>query len=318
MNKETKVIAQKITDRYSMYNGDSVEVTKGIPDNSIGYSIFSPPFSTLYLYSDSIRDMGNCNSDNQFFEHFKFLIDELFRITMPGRNLSFHIANIPLIKERDGVIGLKDLRGDLIWLFSKAGFIYYTEVCIWKDPLIEAIRTKSLKLTHKQIVKDSARCGHGIPDFVVTMKKPGDNPEPVSHSTGLTNFIGEESSKQSGVYNENQSKNTISHNIWRKYASPVWSDIRQSRTLQTKNAKESDDEPHICPLQLDVIERCLELWTNEGDIVFDPFAGIGSTLYSSICMNRKAIGIELKKSYYRQAILNCKLAMTDTKGFFNE
>lgn len=278
-----KVIDQVIKEKYSIYQGDCVEVTKGIPDNSIHYSIFSPPFASLYTYSNNERDMGNCKNDKGFYQHFKFLINELLRVTMPGRLLSFHCQNFSLMKERDGVIGRKDFRGELIKRFIKAGWIYHSEVCIWKDPVIEMQRTKALGLLYKQLKKDSSMTRNGSPDYLVTMRKPGENPEKITHIHG-----------QPPV------------DVWQKIASPVWMDINQSDTLQRKSVREEKDERHICPLQLEVIRRGLLLWTNPNDIVLSPFAGIGSEGYVSLEMGRRFIGIELKKAYYRQAVANLK------------
>lgn len=283
------VIDQLIDDRMAIYNGDSCEVLKSIPDNSIHYTIFSPPFANLYCYSNSDRDMGNCSGSEEFAKHFEFLIKELYRVTMPGRLLSFHCMNLPMMKERDGVIGLKDFRGDLIRMFQKEGFIYHSEVTIWKNPVTEMQRTKALGLLHKQIKKDSTMSRQGIPDYVVTMRKPGENPERVTHT------------------NE-----SFPVNVWQRYASPVWMDIRQSDTLQKKSAREEKDERHICPLQLEVIKRCIELWTNPNDIVLDPFAGIGSTNYVALRMNRRTVGVELKESYYKQATANCTVALGES------
>lgn len=283
-----KILNQKVEEFYSLYQGDSCEAMKGIPDDSIHYTIFSPPFSSLYTYSNSDRDMGNSKNDDQFFQHFDFLVDELYRVTMPGRLLSFHCMNLPMMKSRDGVIGIKDFRGELIYTFTEAGFIFHSEVCIWKNPVTEMQRTKALGLLHKQIKKDSAMSRQGIPDYIITMRKPGENPEPVTHT------------------NE-----SFPVDVWQRYASPVWMDIKQSNTLQRKSARDEKDERHICPLQLDVIKRCIELWTNPGDIVLDPFAGIGSTNYMALRMDRRTIGIELKDSYFRQAVGNCEMAMQE-------
>jgi DNA modification methylase len=282
------------TERYTLYLGDCVEQSKNIASESIGYTIFSPPFSSLFTYSNSPRDLGNSKSDIEFYEHFKFLVKELYRITIPGRLVSFHCMNIPAMKERDGYIGIKDFRGDLIYLFQQNGFIYHSEVCIWKDPLIEATRTKSLGLMHKQLQKDSSRCRQGLPDYIVTMRKPEDNPIPIKHPEGLTKYIGEKEI-ESGV---------LSHNIWRRYASPVWFDINQTRTLNKNAARGECDERHICPLSLDTIERCMELWSTKDDIVFSPFGGIGSEPYTALKMGRKAVAIELKESYFRQMARN--------------
>ena len=283
-----KCLNQVITERYSIYNGDSCEIMNSIPDNSIHYSIFSPPFADLYVYSNSERDMGNCKSKSEFYEHFKFIVKELYRIMMNGRLVSFHCMNLPTSKQKDGFIGITDFRGELIKLFQDCGFIYHSEVCIWKDPVIAMQRTKALGLLHKQIKKDSAMCRQGIPDYLVTMRKPGDNPERVEHT------------------NESFPVQT-----WQNYASPVWMDINLSDTLQRTSARDEKDEKHICPLQLDVIRRGINLWTNENDIVFTPFMGIGSEVYQALKMNRRGIGIELKESYYQQAVKNCENVSVD-------
>lgn len=296
------VISQKIEKNYSIYHGDSVDVIQGIPSNSIHYSIFSPPFASLFTYSNSERDMGNCSDDKSFLFHFRFLVRELYRVMMPGRLLSFHCMNLPMTINNDGVIGLKDFRGSLIRMFVKSGFIHHSEVVIWKDPLVQATRTKRLPLAHKQISKDASRCAMGFPDYIITMRKPGDNPEPVVHGRGFERYIGElpEPSVQK---DDDPRKNKYSHGVWQRYASPVWMDIRQTDTLNVQ-AKEQADEKHVCPLQLQTIARCLELWTNENDIVLSPFMGIGSEGYISLGMKRRFVGIELKESYYKQAIRN--------------
>ncbi len=288
---------------WTIINGDCVEVIKNIPDESIHYSIFSPPFANLFVYSDSDRDMGNCKTDGEFIDHFSFLVPEIYRVLKSGRLVSFHCMNFTATIGHDGYIGLKDFRGDLIRVFQKHGFIYHSEVCIWKDPLIQAVRTKQLSLAHKQISKDSTRCAMGLPDYVVTMRKPGDNKEPVSHGRGFERYFGEkEEPKLSKT--DNPRTNKYSHKVWQRYASPVWFDINQTNTLNVKMAREGKDERHICPLQLDTISRCLELWTNEKDVVLSPFAGIGSEGYQSVLMGRKFVGIELKESYFRCAVMN--------------
>lgn len=283
-----KVINQTINKKYSLYNGDSCEIIKNIPDDSIHYSIFSPPFADLYVYSNSERDMGNCKTKSEFYKHFKYLIKDLYRVLMPGRLLSFHCMNLPTSKQRDGFIGINDFRGDLIRLFQECGFIYHSEVVIWKDPVIAMQRTKALGLLHKQIKKDSAMCRQGIPDYLVTMRKPGENPERVEHTN-----------------------DSFPVDIWQQYASPVWHDINPSDTLQKTSAREEKDEKHICPLQLDVIRRAINLWTNPNDIVLTPFLGIGSEVYQALKMGRRGIGIELKESYFNQAVKNCELAIED-------
>lgn len=277
-----KVNQQSITDRYALYNGDSCEVLQCIPSDSIHYSIFSPPFASLYTYSNSERDLGNCRTTDEFYEHFKIIASELYRVIMPGRLMSFHCMDLPLSKERDGYIGIRDFRGELIKLFEQCGFILHSQVVIWKDPVTAMQRTKAIGLLHKQIKKDSTVSRQGIPDYLVTMQKPGVNPEPVTHT------------------NE-----SFPIPVWQQYASPVWMDINPSDTLQRTSCRDEKDERHICPLQLGVIRRGINLWTNKGDTVLTPFMGIGSEAVVALEFGRKAIGIELKTSYYDQAVKNC-------------
>lgn len=270
-----------------------------LPDDSIGYSIFSPPFASLYTYSASDRDMGNCPNDDSFFEHFAFLVEQLYRVTKPGRLLSFHCMNMPTSKTRDGVIGIKDFRGDLIRAFMAKDWIYHSEVCIWKDPVTAMQRTKAIGLLHKQIKKDSCMSRQGVPDYLVTMRKPGVNLDPVVGE--FEQYFGDGSE---GIGKPEGAGTRYSIEVWQRYASPVWMDINPSDTLQYRSAREHNDERHICPLQLQVIERGLELWSNEGDVVLSPFMGIGSEGYVSIEHGRKFIGFELKESYYKQAVSN--------------
>jgi len=291
-----KCLDQRCGENWAAYRGDCVEVMKGIPDNSIGVSVFSPPFAELYAYSDSDRDMGNCTGYNVFFKHFDFLIKELFRTVQPGRVVAVHCIDIPAMKERDGYIGLKNFPGDIISHFQKEGFIYHSRHCIWKDPLTEATRTKALGLMHKQLCKDSSRCRSGLPDYLIAFRKPGENEKPIEHKDGLTEYHG--SGKVDGVGIKR------SHNIWRAYASPVWMDVRQSNTLNKIEARESKDQKHICPLQLDVIERAIALWSTKGDTVLTPFGGIGSEAYVALKNERKSVLIELKDTYYNVALKN--------------
>ena len=278
------------TDNYHIMRGDAIQRIKEIESNSIGYSIFSPPFSSLYVYSDHLEDMGNSKNDDEFYTHFKFLVNEIFRITMPGRNVSFHCMNLPTSKSRDGFIGIKDFRGELIKLFIDAGFIFASEVCIWKDPVTAMQRTKALGLLHKQVVKDSIMSRQGIPDYLVTMRKPGENKYPIAGE--FDHFTGDHTTFQN--------TGNLSIDIWQRYASPVWMDINPSNTLQYMAGKGENDERHICPLQLDVIHRGLQLWSNKGDRVFTPFGGIGSEVYESVKYGRYGIAIELKESYFQQ------------------
>ena len=290
------VLNQTIGERFAIYNGDCVEVLKGIPENSIHYCITSIPFASLYTYSNSERDMGNCKTYGEFAEQYQFLGKEWYRVMMPGRCVSIHCMNLPLSKERDGVIGIRDFRGDVIRWMQSVGFIYHSEVCIWKNPVTAMQRTKALGLLHKQIKKDSAMSRMGIPDYVVTFRKPGENPERVEHT------------------NENYPVShwqQVASPIWDEYATPVWWDINQSDTLNRNGAREERDEKHICPLQLPVIERCVELWSNPNDVVLDPFDGIGSTGYQAVKMGRRHIGVELKGSYYQIAAENLRNAETE-------
>ena len=287
------VIDQAQGENWVLYHGDCVDAMRGLPDKSIHYSIFSPPFANLYCYSNSPRDMGNCRTNEEFFEHFGYLVDELARVMQPGRNVSFHCMLFPASKERDGFIGLKDFRGDLIRAFQAKGFIFHAETVIWKDPVTQMQRTKALGLLHKSVRENASMCRQGIPDYLVTMRTPGDVVERVKHTA---------------------EDYPVGH--WQKVASPVWMDIDPSDTLQYASAREHDDERHICPLQLEVIRRGVELWTNPGDIVLSPFAGIGSEGYVSLQMGRKFVGAELKASYYQQAARNLERAHCGTADMF--
>lgn len=279
-------------DGYTIHLGDCVKWARRMEDNSIDYSVFSPPFADLFVYSNSDHDMGNCRNDDEFVAQLKFLIAELYRVIKTGRNVSFHCMNLPTTKMRQGFIGLRDFRGDLIRAFQDAGFIYHSEVCIWKDPVVAMQRTKALGLLHKTIRENSTMSRMGLPDYVVTMRKPGDCEERVTHGDDLPVLM------------------------WQKYASPIWDDINQSRTLNKMPARGENDEKHMCPLQLDVIERCIHLWTNKGDVVFSPFTGIGSEGYTAVKMDRKFIGTELKPEYYELACQNINDAMRENMDLF--
>lgn len=266
---------------WAMWNGDCVEVLAQLPENSVGYSVFSPPFASLYTYSNSDRDLGNCKDGDAFIEHFSYVLDQLNRVLKPGRLLSMHCMDMPTSKTRDGVIGARDFPGELIRAAQASGFIFHSRVCIWKDPVTAMQRTKALGLLYKQIKKDSCMSRQGFADYIVTLRKAGDNPEPVTHTP-----------------------ESFPVGLWQKYASPVWMDIDPSDTLQYRAARDSEDERHICPLQLGVIRRCIDLWSNPGDIVLSPFAGIGSEVYTAAQMGRRGVGIELKPSYFKQACKN--------------
>jgi len=265
-------------DKYAAYNGDCVDVVRQLPDNSVGFSVYSPPFGNLFCYSDSECDMGNSADNSEFFQHYQFLLEEMARVLKPGRLSAVHCSEIPHTKWKDGFIGIYDLPGDIIRAHQAAGFVLHSRVTIWKDPVVEMTRTKALGLLHKQLKKDSTRSRVGMPDYVLVFRAPGENTEPVEHSHA--DFPVEQ---------------------WQKWASPVWMDIRQTDTLNVRAAKDNADEKHICPLQLDLIERALIMWSNPGDIVLSPFMGIGSEGVVSLRTKRKFVGVELKESYFRQA-----------------
>lgn len=319
-NEKVKIIDQKGGKNWFAYHGDSVEVIKGIPDNSIHYSIFSPPFSSLFTYSASIRDLGN-STDKEFYNHFSFIVPELYRVIMPGRLLSFHCSDIPAMISRDGYMGLKDFPSILLRMFESVGFIYHSKVQIKKNELMEAQRTKALGLAHKQVIKDSSRCRNALPDYIITVMKPGENKEPISRPMGFEEYIGQGGEPESDRKKHSDPRlNRYSQRVWQRYASSIWLDINQSNTLNIKLARAKDDERHICPLQLDVIARCLELWTNKNDIVLSPFMGIGSEGYKALMMSRRFIGIELKKSYFDIGTKNLESIEKRSiavKGFFD-
>jgi hypothetical protein len=265
-------------ENWMAYNGDCVSVAEQLPDESVGFSIYSPPFQNIFVYSDSEADMGNCTSDDEFNTHFSFLIREMLRITKPGRLTAVHCSDLPSSKWKDGVIGLKDFPGDIVRLHQDAGWIFHSRICVWRDPVVEMTRTKALGLLYKQLKKDSTRSRMGMADYVLVFRKPGDNADPVGHMP--ENF-------------------PVSQ--WQKWASPVWMDINQTNTLNVRMAKDNADERHLCPLQLDLIERAVTMWSNPGDVVLSPFMGIGSEGVTALKLKRKFIGIELKPSYFKHA-----------------
>ena len=288
-----KVSKEYVSDKCDIRLGDSVQLIKEIPDESIGFSIFSPPFAELYTYSDKLEDMGNSKDYKEFFYAFNFLVKDLFRIMWSGRNVAVHCMDLPIQKGKEGYIGLRDFSGMILQAFEEAGFIYHSRVTIWKNPVTEMQRTKALGLLHKQVKKDAAMSRVGIPDYLLVFRKPGEHEHPV--------------------------KCNISVDTWQQYASPVWMDIDYSNTLNGTKARGENDEKHICPLQLDTIKRAVTLWSNEGDTVFTPFLGIGSEVYQSILLKRFGIGFELKESYFNEAIKNCKTAEVEsnTKKLFD-
>jgi DNA modification methylase len=293
---------------WSLYNADCIEGMRGLGDASVDYVLFSPPFVSLYTFSDNPRDLSNCRDAAQFWEHYSFVVKDVFRLLKPGRLLSIHCMDLPTSLFRDGAIAIRDFPGDNIRLAEQAGFLYHSRVCIWKDPVIAMQRTKALGLLHKQLVKDSIMSRMGIADYIVTMRKPGTNKEPVAGR--LLDYIGDDTSNDefTATVRVTTGRRSLedhkSISIWQRYASPVWMDIDQSETLSAKLARDQRDERHIAPLQLTPIRRCLSLWTNPADVVFSPFAGIGSVGYVSLELGRKFVGFELKPSYYRQAVAN--------------
>lgn len=315
---------------FHIYNADCVEFAQNMPSDSIGYSIYSPPFASLYTFSNSERDMSNCASHGEFMEQYQFLIDQLFRVTKPGRLTSVHCTNMTTTKSTHGKIGLIDFRGQIIRAHEAAGWTYHSEVVIWKNPVMAMQRTKALGLLHKTITTDSGRSRQGTPDYILTFRKEGENDTPIegrlrwyAGDMSLNEFAeayGHNAAKsgfkvsaefQDGICRQLATTPEHSIDIWQQYASPVWFDIHQSNTLEFRKARDSDDEKHISPLQLDVIERCLQLWSMPGDVVYSPFLGIGSEGYVSLSMldgARKFIGTELKSSYFKAAIKNLQKA----------
>ena len=300
------IVDSLITDRFAVYNGDCCEVLPSIPSESIHMSVYSPPFGGIYQYSSSPSDISNCKDYDEFLEHYGFVVSEIGRVTMKGRLTCVHCMDTP----RGGDEGLIDLPGDIIRLHESAGFVLHARYHVWKEPLRVAIRTRSKGLTHRQLVQDSTLSGVATSDQVLVMRKRGSNPVPVSHPTGLaTTYAGmqenlpEELVAKYSSWKEPKT-NKLSQWIWQQYASPFWDDVRIDRVLPYKAARETDEEKHIHPLQLDVIERCVTMWSNHGERILTPFAGVGSEVYVPVCMGRFGLGVELKGSYYRQMIRN--------------
>lgn len=317
------VLDQIIEHDFAAYNADTVEVAMSLPDDSIDFSVFSPPFESLYTYSNSERDMGNSKSSGQFWDHYRHLIAETHRVMRPGRLVAIHCMNLPTSKTNHGYIGVRDFRGELIREYQKVGFVFHSEICIWKDPVVAMQRTKALGLLHKTIIKDSSMSRQGIADYIVVMRKLGENDKPIAGA--LEYYVGDDvpvgfaEVERDGLNNAYViSGEGTAIDIWQRYASPVWMDIRQTNTLNYVTARDSDDERHICPLQLDVIERCMQLWSAKGDIVWSPFMGIGSEGYTALKMGRKFIGAELKPSYFNLAIRNLGEAKKSQMDLFGE
>jgi len=297
---------QFIKDNYAIYLGDCIEVMKSFPDESIHLSVYSPPFGGLYHYSSDVRDLSNADDYNQFFEHYEYVVKEKFRLTIPGRITCVHCADVP--SGNSGLDHMIDFPGDIIRLHEKNEWRYIARYLVWKEPLGVRNRTMAKNLAHKTIVDDSSRCSNAAADYLVVFRKKGENKIPIEHPTGLTYYAGErEIPKELWKYKNykgNQIENRFSHWIWRQYASAFWDDIRLDNVLPFKESRDENDEKHVHPLQLDVIERCIILWSNEGENILTPFMGVGSEVYGAAKLDRRGIGIELKESYYNQAVKN--------------
>jgi DNA modification methylase len=311
-------IASTITEKFAAYNGDCVEVVAKLPDDSVGFSVYSPPFANLYIYSDSERDMGNCKTNDEFFDHYKFLIREKYRVTIPGRVTAIHCKDLPAYYHRDGYAGLKDFPGEIIKAHEECGWKFHSRVTIWKCPVTERERTNNNGLLHKTVLRDRSQLRQGMADYLIIMRKVGDDlmsDVPVAPGEGLIDYVGidecdprVENSFHPSKFARKKVASIDSINIWRRYAEPVWWDINQQNVLNAKIARDNRDEKHICPLQLDVIDRAIQLWSMEGDTVLSPFMGIGSEGYCAVKMGRRFIGSELKESYWKQACNNLKNA----------
>lgn len=300
------IVQQEITDRYAVYQGDCMEVMREIKAESIHLSLYSPPFAGLYIYSSDERDLSNCLNHEEFFEHYEFMVKEIHRITLPGRMSAVHCMDIPT--GNSGLDHLMDLPGDIIRLHERCGFAYVARYHIWKEPLTVRNRTMTKSLSHKSVTVDSTRCSIANADYLLIFRRSGTNQIPVIHPNGLQFYSGSRQMPNDVAefkgWEGSQLENRYSHWIWRQYASAFWDDVRLDRVLPYRLAKDGDDERHCHPLQLDVIDRALVLWSNPGEIVLTPFMGVGSEVYGAVKMGRKAIGIELKESYYRQALRN--------------
>ncbi len=304
------VIDQKITDSYAIYNGDCMEVMRALPTGKIHLSVYSPPFGGLYHYSSSERDLSNCDNYEGFFEHYTFVVRELARITMPGRITCVHCMDVP--RSNSGTDALIDFPGDIVRLHEREGWQYTGRRAIWKEPLAVRLRTMQKNLAHASLVADSADCGVASADYLLTFRRSGKNPVPIAHPVGMLEYAGERQMPAELLayrgWTGKQTENRFSHWIWRQYASSIWDDVRMNRVLPFRDSREPDDEKHVHPLQLDVIDRCVQLFSNPGEIVFTPFMGVGSEVYSPVLLGRRGIGAELKTSYYRQAALNVEAA----------
>ena len=299
---------QELTEKYAVYNDDCMAVMPQLPDGSVHLSIYSPPFAGLYHYSSSERDLSNNRSYQEFFEHYEFVVREIYRLTMIGRMTAVHCMDVP--SGNSGLDHLIDFPGDIIRLHEKIGFDYVSRYHVWKEPLAVRNRTMAKHLAHRTVVEDSSRCGVASADYLLVFRKRGVNPIPITHPTGLLEYAGGRQIPSELLpfrgWRGNQIENRYSHWIWRQYASAFWDDVRIGRILPFKASKDQEDEKHVHPLQLDVIDRTITLWSNPGEIVFTPFMGVGSEVYSAVRLGRRGIGVELKPSYFRQTLMNLK------------
>lgn len=311
--KAPLVVNQAEGKDWNLIHGDCIDVVRGLPADSLHYTIYSPPFESLFTFSDQPRDLSNCKDSETFWTHYRFLIAEVFRATMPGRLVSVHCMQLPTSKTRDGFIGLRDFRGEIIRAHQDAGFIFHSEVMIRKDPVAAMQRSKSIGLLHKQVCKDSALSRMAVADYIVTLRKPGDNPEPIAGP--FKAYHGEDPAMEpeDPGHAAAHVASSYSVKVWQRYAESVWTDINQSDVLSHRAARAVADERHISPLQLTVIRRCLQLWSNPGDVVFSPFAGIGSEIYVAVQLGRRGLGVELKDSYFAQAVANLR-SVENTAG----
>jgi len=301
---------QVITDQYAIYNGDCIEAMGSLPDGGVHLSVYSPPFAGLYNYSSDERDLSNCSSYDEFFEHYRFVVKELRRVTMPGRMTAVHCMDVP--RSNTGTDTQIDFPGDIIRMHEAEGWGYIARYAVWKEPLAVRNRTMAKNLAHQTIVDDSSRCSVASADYLVVFRRNGDNPVPIAHPAGLLEYAGRREMPQENAaykgWTGKQTENRYSHWIWRQYASAFWDDVRTERVLPYREARDSEDEKHVHPLQLDVIDRTIQLWSNPGETVLTPFMGVGSEVYSAVMNDRLGVGVELKPSYFRQAVKNMEIA----------
>ena len=301
---------QAITEQYAIYLADCIEAMQALPDHAVHLSVYSPPFGGLYHYSSSERDLSNCDDYDKFFEHYEFVVREIERLTLPGRMTAVHCMDVPT--GNSGCDALIDFPGDIIRLHERIGWRYIARYSVWKEPLAVRNRTLQKSLAHKTIVDDSSRCSVANADYLLVFRKHGENPVPIAHPVGLLEYAGERRPPADVLkyrgWTGKQTENRYSHWIWRQYASAFWDDIRMNRVLPFQPARDKDDEKHVHPLQLDVIDRILTLWSNPGETVLTPFMGVGSEVYAAVAQGRRGIGMELKPSYYRQALKNIEAA----------